>query len=248
MRKVLLLLVFFVGSLAAIADEPSSVVDERLSHLSKAQLKKHYQYMQPFGEYRNAKLEAYVTKVGERILAQSGHAGRKYAFIIRDNPAPGASVTGIPVVYIDRGLFMTLNSEAEFAGVMGHEIGHNVGNHIAESRRKAIGENVLATLASILVGNSSVGNAIATQNQVNFFKYRQKNELEADQFGADYMYKAGYEPTALVTGLSQVFDVSKYIAGVGADTVTHHGLRATHPREDRRLRRVIETAGRTSSG
>ncbi len=246
----LIILLYCVTSLADQNKERSEQggVDARLAHLSKSQLKKHLQYLQPFSEYRDQKLEAYVTKVGERVLAQSAHAGRKYAFIIRDNPQPGASVIGIPVVYIDRGLFMALNSEAELAGVIGHEIGHNVGQHIAESRRKQIGSSVLATLASILAGNSSVGNAIATQNQVSFSKYRRAAELEADQFGASYMYKAGYEPTALISGLSQVFDVSKFVAGVGANTVTHHGLRASHPREDRRLQRVIDTAGELPPG
>jgi len=247
MKTIFPLLMCLIPSLL-VAQDQQRKVDERLSHLTKSQLKQHYLYLQPHSEYRNEKLEAYVKKVGERILAQSGHAGQKYAFIIRDNPMPGASVTGSPVVYIDRGLFAALNSEAEFAGVLGHELGHNVARHVAKSKRKQISTNVLATLASIMVGNSGVGSAIRSQRQVNFFEYRREAELEADRLGAEYMYKANYEPSALIMGLSQVFDVSKYIAGVGVDEITHHGLRASHPREDRRLLKVIETSGQLTPG
>lgn len=248
MNKLLIALLLF-ASLSSMANEGVyPPADERLKHLTKSQLKLHYDYIRPFSEYRDPKLEAYVKKVGERILAESGHAGKQYAFIIRDNPLPGASVLGTPVVYIDRGLFAALNSEAEFAGVMGHEIGHNVGRHVARSKRKAITNNVIATLVGIMAGSGNVGNAIATQNQVNFFEYRREHELEADQLGAEYMHKAGYEPSGLIYGLSQVFDVSKYISGYGVDKVSHHSLRASHPREDKRLRKVIEAAGELPPG
>jgi predicted Zn-dependent protease len=228
--------------------QQQAVVDERLAHLTPAQLKLHYISMEGMNIYRDKKLDAYIDKVGQRVLASSDHAGQHYAFVIRDNPMPGAHVIGIPVVYIERGLFAALNSEAELAAIIGHEIGHNVGKHGVKSIRKRIGTNVLSTLASLMAGNSAVGSAIRRQAQVTSSSRRREDELEADRYGIEYSYLAGYDPAELISSLSQVFDVSKMTLGIGAGKVTHHGLRATHPREDIRLRAVVEDSSKLAPG
>ncbi len=228
--------------------QTNQILDERLSHLTKAQIKLHYLSLQGMKIYRDEKLDAYIEKVGQRVLAASDHAGKEYAFVIRDNPLPGAHVIGIPVVYIERGSFSVLNSEAELATIIGHEIGHNVGNHGSKRRRGKIGAAALAVIASLVGGNSALGNAINAQSEVTLSARSQEHELESDRYGIEYAYKAGYDPTYLVSGLSQMVDFARLAAGASASAVSHHGLRETHPRDDLRLRASIEETSKLAPG
>jgi len=205
--------------------------------------KRHQAFMAQHQEYDDPKLKAYVTKVGNKILAQSAHADRDYAFIIRDNHIPNAFVSGYDVVYVERGLLAILNSEAELAGVMAHEIGHNIGRHVKEAISRQRRNVLLANVASILVGNSGVGSAILTQASVNNAKYSRKNELEADSYGSKFLYGANYEPSQLVNALSQLADFGTFFAQLSNEPPPHHGLGSTHPRTDKRLRQVIAAAG-----
>ncbi len=238
---------FFAAS-GFIYAQQQDVVDERLGHLTPRQLNIHKRALQGMKIYRDEKLDAYIDKVGQRVLASSDHAGQHYAFVIRDNPLPGAFVAGIPVVYIERGLFSALNSEAELATIIGHEIGHNVGKHPAKRRRQNTGTAVLSTLASLMSGNSAVGSAIRKQAQVTNTIRGREDELESDRYGIEYSYKAGYDPSELISGLSQVFDFYKLAAGINMGAVSHHGLRATHPRQDIRLRAAIEGSNQLVPG
>ena len=98
----------------------------KLSHaqMSERLLKKHQQGMAGKSLYDDPELAAYVEKVGRKVLANSDHAGREYHFFLTDHAIPGASTVGSGLIYIDRGLLALLNSEAQLAGVIGHEIGH----------------------------------------------------------------------------------------------------------------------------
>ncbi|RBP53228.1 M48 family metalloprotease [Arenicella xantha] len=206
-------------------------------------LKRHLALMAEGPEYDDPELNEYVTKVGNRVLAQSEQADKNYTFIIQDIPIPNARVAGYEVVYINRGLLNVLNSEAELAGVMAHELGHNIAGHVKESVARDRRNRFFATVASILVGNSSLGDAMMAQSDVNRFKYSRLAELEADSFASKYLYAAGYEPSQLIGALSQLADFGTFFAQVSNQAPSHHGLAATHPRTDQRLRKVVEDAG-----
>lgn len=206
-------------------------------------LKRHIALLSEAPPYDDDALQDYVTMVGNKILAQSEHAHLPYQFILRDSGAVNAFVTGTPFVYVERGLLSLLNSEAELAGVMAHEIGHNVARHSSRLQSRNRRNSFLATLASIAVGNSGVGNAIQTQSTVSLSEYRRENELEADSFAARYLFGAKYEPSQLVNALAQLRDNNIYAASTTDRSLPHHGLLTTHPRSDIRLRDAIEDAG-----
>ena len=206
-------------------------------------LTRHIVLMQEAPPYDDQKLQAYVTKVGNRILAESEHAHLPYKFVIRDTEAVNAFVNGTPYVYVERGLLGLLNSEAELAAVMAHEIGHNVARHSSRLQSRNRRNVFLATLASIAAANSSVGNAIKTQSTVGLLEYKREAELEADSFAARYLFGAKYEPSQLVNALAQLRDNNIYAASTANRSLPHHGLLTSHPRSDIRLREAIEDAG-----
>ena len=206
-------------------------------------LKRHLALLQEAPPYDDEKLQAYVTSIGEKILAQSEHAHLPYRFILRDTEVVNAFVNGTPYVYVERGLLGLLNSEAELAAVMAHEIGHNVARHSKRLQSRNRRNNFLAALASFAIGNNAIGNAIKTQSIVSLSEYRRENELEADSFAARYLFGAKYEPSQLVNALAQLRDNNIYAASTVSRALPHHGLLTSHPRSDIRLRDAIVDAG-----
>lgn len=227
---------------------------ERLKQLQKdtglkgKKLKQHLQLMREAPPYDNEELQAYVTSIGKKILAQSEHSHLPYKFIVRDTENVNAFVNGTPYVYVERGLLGLLNSEAELAAVMAHEIGHNVARHSAKLQSSNRRNIFLANVASILVGNAGVGSAINAQNTVNLLEYKREAELEADSFAARYLFGAKYETDQLVNALAQLRDNNIYAAQTSDRSLPHHGLTTSHPRSDIRLRKAIEDAGEFPPG
>ncbi|MEK7759832.1 MAG: M48 family metalloprotease, partial [Pseudomonadota bacterium] len=96
-----------------------SEADElRLGHENDAAVRKQY------GVYANARLQAYVQQVGERLAAKSHRPQLQYRFTVLDSPDVNAFALPGGYIYITRGILAHLNSEAELAAVLGHEIGH----------------------------------------------------------------------------------------------------------------------------
>ncbi|GHA11885.1 hypothetical protein GCM10008090_22110 [Arenicella chitinivorans] len=215
---------------------------EETTGLKGKKLKRHLAILQQSPPYKDDELQAYVTEIGNKILAQSEHAHLPYKFIVRDTEVVNAFVNGTPYVFVERGLLTLLNSEAELAAVMAHEIGHNVAKHSKKLQSKNRRDVFLANLASFLVGNSGVGNAIMAQSSVSLYEYKREAELEADSFAAKYLAGAGYEPDQLVNALAQLRDNAILAATTTGQPMAHHGLAASHPRNDKRIREAIEDA------
>ncbi len=216
------------------------------SNLTESQLKEHLVFLASRGGiYDNPKVQKYVQEVGEKILAQTPHAGQDYRFVVVDNPDPNASTLQRPVIYIHRGLLAVYQSESQLAGVIGHEIGHNIDKARDKASRKRITDSVFATTMGILAGNMAVGDAIATQQAYGHGKYSQKRELEADRLGAKYLYGAGYEAEGLISGLGSMFD---YFRVQQKRNTLPYRTFSSHPREDTRLRAVVNQVGELPPG
>ena len=95
----------------------------------------HQQMIDAGAAYDDVELQAYVNRVGQRLVANSEEPNETFTFTVIDSPDINAFATPGGYIYINRGLLAYLDSEAEMAGVLAHEIGHITGNH--HSRRKA---------------------------------------------------------------------------------------------------------------
>lgn len=212
--------------------------------LSKIEKKRHADILAQTPVFDSPKLQVYLDRVGKKVVDVSVHSDREYQFVLLDDPIPNAFNAGYDVVYVTRGLLALLNSEAQLAGVLAHEIGHNIGQHGPRNVRRIKVGNFFANVASILVGNSAVGQSIAQENAVYAFEFRRENELEADRYAAEYMYAANYEPTQMIDALSGLADFGSF-AGKGAP---YHGLFSTHPRTDSRRKGIVESVGELPPG
>ncbi|MDP5069584.1 MAG: M48 family metalloprotease, partial [Congregibacter sp.] len=202
--------------------------------------------------YEDPELQAYVDKIGQRLVAQSNMSDRTFSFSVIDAPEINAFATPGGFIYVNRGLIGYLNSEAELAGVIGHEIAHVAARHHGRRKTAGVTSKVLSTTAYVLTGSSAVYEASNMYGAELISGYGRDMELEADGLGAEYMYKAGYEPEALLDVIGVLKNQEQFMRlkarAAGKSGTTYHGLYATHPRNDKRLQTVIRAANKLDDG
>lgn len=210
--------------------------------------------------YPDDELQAYVTRLGMELASHSRFADKPWRFTVLDNHEINAFVTPGYFVYVNTGLLTYIQSEAQLAGVIGHEIGHLTRNH-PDRRSTASGwSKALSTIATILVGVSTgSGQAASGASQLGNLAgtalvrgYGRDMELEADEEGAKLLLAAGYEPTAMVDVVAVLKDQERFARlkakESGAKPIAYHGVFSTHPRNDKRLQSVVRAVGSLPSG
>lgn len=171
---------------------PSEDEETRLGREFRREAKKQLTFV------NNPDVERYVERIGLRILAAMGPQPFEYRFfVVADSQLNAFAVPG-GSVYFYTGLLERAKSTSEIAGVMGHEIVHVKGHHMARSSGPdAI--SLLSLLGMLLLAKSGsgaqaagvVGQAIAATRQI---AYTRQLEMEADTLGVRYMAAAGFDP------------------------------------------------------
>ncbi len=209
----------------------------------------HPKLLQAYGEYPDPALQAYVQGIGEKLAAGSHRAGLIYRFTVVDSADINAFALPGGYIYITRGLLAYLGSEAEMAGVLGHEIGHVTARHAVRQYTAATAAQLGMTLGSIFVpglGNNVVQNVMGVLGQAMLSGYGREHELESDGLGAEYLARAGYDPQAILDVLRTLKAQGDYATAQakaeGRPPQTYHGLFASHPDEDTRLKEVLTKA------
>lgn len=197
--------------------------------------------------FNDEKLQAYIDSVGQKIAANSDRPNLKYHFTIIDKPDINAFALPGGYIYINRGLLAYLNNEAQLAAVLAHEIAHVTARHAVRQKSAKTGASSLSVLAVLTTGNISVGEATDLWSGAAVSGYGRDLELEADRFGAQYLYNSGYDPGAMVEVIGILKDqerFSRYRAREeGKKSKSYHGVFSTHPRNDQRLQEVVSKAG-----
>ncbi len=143
----------------------------------------------------------YVNRVGQNIVL---HSDAKVPFTIKVIDSDEVNAFALPggFFYVNKGLLLAADNEAELAGVMAHEIAHVAARHAVENQAKASLLEYAALGASIFLGGIP---GLIYQNTAGigllgiFMKFSRGAEEEADKLGVQYMYAAGYDPGAMAT-------------------------------------------------
>lgn len=184
-------------------------------------------------------LTAYVQQVGQKLAKVSHRNDLPFQFVVLNDSTPNAWALPGGKIAINRGLLIELNSEAELAAVLGHEITHATARHGAKAMERqtamAAGLGVLQVIIASKSDDESTqdmaAGAAALTAALVTTKYGRDAEREADHYGIDYMVKAGYDPKAAVH-LQQTFVRLM-------DKKDQHwlkGLFASHPPSKERLK------------
>src|SRR4051812_43107436 len=169
---------------------------------------------QTMGTVKDPKLEAYVTRLGQSLAKQTTRPNLPWQFhVVEDASVNAFALPGGPV-FVTRGILATLNSEAELAGVMGHECGHVAARHSATQMSKAQIAQIGLGLGSVLSPTvASVGQVAGAGLQVMFLKFSRDDESQADKLGLAYMANDGYDARSMLEVFKTLDRVSKLAGG-----------------------------------
>jgi predicted Zn-dependent protease len=196
--------------------------------------------------YDDKPLQDYVSRIGQSLVANTEDPNAIFTFTVLDSPNINAFATPGGFIYVNRGLMAYLDSEAELAGVLGHEIAHITRDHSSRQQTANVTNSVLAAMAYVITGSSDVAEASNMAGTALVRGYGRDHELEADEYGARYMHKTGYDADALLEVIGVLKNQEQFqrvkAKSSGKKVSSYHGLYATHPRNDARLQLVISTA------
>lgn len=199
------------------------------------------------GDYvLDPELTAYVQSIGDRLAAVSDRK-LPYEYVIINDSVPNAWAMPGGKIAFNRGLLYELNSEAELAAVMGHELVHAAARHGAQSMERgmllqgamvAVGIGAQNTdYSQLIVGGAQVGAQLVNS------KYGRDAESESDYYGMLYMKKAGYDPAAAVTLQETFVRLSQ-----GRQSSFLEGLFASHPPSPDRVAANKATLAKLGAG
>jgi predicted Zn-dependent protease len=187
---------------------------------------------------RDDKLQRYVNQVGNWVAQQSGRKDVTWHFGVLDTEDINAFAAPGGYVFVTRGLYRMLNSEAELAGVLGHEIAHVAGRHHLKVLKQSSLIGALGQVAGSKAKSSDqvVQNLIGNGAEILARGLDKEAEFEADRVGMVYAARAGYTPWGLPSVLQD-------LAGLPAKDSRTSLLTQTHPHPADRLAELGEAVG-----
>ncbi|MBI5643336.1 MAG: M48 family metalloprotease [Deltaproteobacteria bacterium] len=202
------------------------------------------------GEFRDEGLKNYLRDIILKIHGVSHRPNLPVDFAIQNSSVPNAWAIPGHVV-ITRGLLAALDSEAEFAFVMGHEMGHVSARHSAKQTSYAILQQIGLAAAGAAVADRKYSDAFLTAGAIGsslvLLKYSRSDELEADRLGLLYMTRLGYDPQGAISAHRNLEKaVDDYIKSIGKETreADFFGeLLSTHPRTAVRIEELERMKG-----
>ena len=185
-----------------------------------------------YGLYQDKSLQIYVNQIGKKLIFQlSDKIFPNYYFRVMDSPEINAFALPGGYVYVTRGLLALVNSEAELAGVIGHEIGHIIFHHSAKLMVRNIGAQIFAiggAIASPENAGSWLTISTALFQQVNL-GYGREAEIESDEHGILSGSEAGYNSYGMANFLKSLRR-KEIMSGQ-----SYHAFQATHPETKDRI-------------
>lgn len=186
--------------------------------------------------FRDPFITEYVNRVGQNLVRNSD---AKFPFVIKVIDSEEVNAFALPggFLYVTSGLLLSSEDEAELAGVMAHEIAHVAARHATRQMTRSQMFD-LASVPLIAFGGGIVLAARAVIGPIATMKFSRNYEAEADYLAVEYAYKAGYDPTALITILERLsVDETQ---STGAVTKAF----STHPLTSDRIRRMQQEIAR----
>jgi len=201
-----------------------------------------------YGLYPDEALQAYVQKLGAEMAARTERPSLPWTFRVIDDAAVNAFATPGGYIYITRGILTHLNSEAELAAILGHEIGHVTARHsVTQMSQQQLAQ--IGLVAGMIASPefAQYGQLAQMGLSLLFLKFSRQDEVEADQLGFRYMTAGGFHPQ----GISDVFRMLDALGRQEGNPGRLPEWMSTHPDPGNRLewaQRAVASVDRDMSG
>ena len=199
-----------------------------------------HQFSADYGMLQDTELNWYITSVGEALASRSHRPNMPYSFRginavhVNAYAFPGGSIA------TTRGMLVNMESEAELAAVLGHEIGHVCSRHTAQQMTTSLLTTAVVATATAYVGSQyeeyealTAGLGMIATGAL-LARYSRENEREADALGLDYMTRSGYNPD----GFINVMDMLRKLSSNKPNIIEL--MFATHPMSEERYQTAVE--------
>jgi predicted Zn-dependent protease len=151
------------------------------------------------GLYPDESMQRYIQALGARIAANTERPNLPWTFRVVDDAAVNAFAIPGGFIYVTRGIMTHLNSEAELAGILGHEIGHVTARHsVSQISKQQLAQVGLAAGTILSPDFAQFGDLAQVATGLMFMKFSRSDESQADALGLRYMMAGGYDPRTLV--------------------------------------------------
>lgn len=175
-------------------------------------------------------VDAYINRIGQNLVKNSD-AKVPFTFRVLDSSQINAFALPGGYLYVSSGLILAADNEAELAAVMAHEIAHVAAHHaMRQMTREHYSQ--LGSAPLILLGGWAGYGVVEASNlalPLAFLQYSRQFEAQADYLGVEYLYRAGYDPTAMITFFEKIAALDKKKPGAMARAF------ATHPQTPARI-------------
>ncbi len=219
--------------------------------------KAHQEVLKEYGVLKNDRVQNYVNDIGQRLAKLSHRNQLKWTFTVLDSPEINAFALPGGYVYITRGIMAYLDSEADLAGVVGHEIGHVTARHGAQRATRQQDAALVGLLGGVLgavldaKGGGGIGQQIGEVSQAAaagyVAKYGREQELQADGLGAEYLSRINYDPRNMIDVIRVLKDQERFAQDVARAegrpaSPGGNSWLASHPSNDQRLESINKIA------
>ena len=191
-----------------------------------------------FGIYEDDQLQKFIQQKGKAMAAISHRPDLPYEFKIVDSPVVNAFAVPGGYVYFTRGIMAHFNNEAEFAGVLGHEIGHVTARHSAKQYSKAMLAQV-GMVAGMVISPEfrQFADLANTGVSLLFLKFGRDAENQSDRLGVEYSTKIGFDAQQMAGFFNTLQRMQQISSGETVPT-----FMSTHPHPQDRFNNVTKLA------
>jgi len=156
------------------------------------------------GRIQDQALQNYVNAIGQRIARVSHNQSFKYTFTALQDESVNAFALPGGYIFITKGMLQNLQTEAQLAGILAHEIVHVVARDVANAMSTQIGIDLLLSAVTSEKTSQTTLTVAQLSTQVMSLRFSRTDEKEADLGGLDYMIAAGYNPYGLVESMEML--------------------------------------------
>lgn len=244
-----LVLAAWLLTACAPAVTPEPVVEVGTAEIALARVA-YAETLGKFRPYEDAAIQRYVQTVGARLAAGAPHTNVSFRFAVLDCPGVFAFSFADGQVVVSRGTLIYLNTEAQLAAVLGHEIGHVVSLHQARAWREIRKARELEARLAERFSTRQARDALGALGLARVRGYSREYEIEADMWSERLLKGAGYDPAAMAQVLRFFVQQENFANAVGFELwdmpdqdVGGRGVLATHPSPATRLDLAIQRLG-----